>query len=93
MVVGFHTQEPFKRDDRLTMATISGFKVFHRPADVVLTFQRMSGNYSRIVWVKNRSAQLHVGADEEWSLLWRRGYGFERVEMTSAESHVPGVFS
>lgn len=91
MVVGFHTQEPFSRDQRLNISSISGFKTWHRPADVVLTFQRVQGNYSRIVWCKNRSAQLGVGVDEEWSLEWTRGEGFQRV-VPMGDAYVPEVF-
>ena len=91
MMVGFHSQEPFNRDQRLSMASISGFKFWHRPADVVLTFQRTTGNFSRIVWAKNRSSQLDVSVDEEWALEWTRGSGFERV-VPLGEGHVPGVF-
>ena len=91
MIVGFHTQEPFNREQRLGMASISGFKTWHKPADVVLTFQRVDGNCSRLIWAKNRSAQLGVTVDEEWSLEWTRGQGFQRV-MPLGEGHVPGVF-
>ena len=79
MLVGFHTQEPFNRDQRLNTASISGFKAWHKPADIILTFQRLEGNHSRVVWCKDRPGRLGVGVDEEWTLAWARGQGFERV--------------
>ena len=91
MVVGFHCQEPYNMDQRLGMASISGFKTWHRPADVVLTFQRLRDNNSRIVWCKNRSAQLGVNVEEEWAVHWARGQGFQRV-FELGDNHVPGVF-
>jgi hypothetical protein len=90
LLVGFHTQEPYTKDQRLGMASISGFKSWHKPADIVLTFQRTGGNFSRVVWAKDRPGRLNVSIDEEWSLEWTRGYGFERVFELS-DTHIPGV--
>lgn len=91
MILGFHSQEPYKKDDRLGMAAISGFKFWHRAADIVLTFQRTSGNYSRIVWAKDRPGRLGVSIDEEWQLEWTRGQGFQRV-YELGDTHVPGMW-
>ena len=91
MVVGFHTQEPFNSEQRLNTASISGFKAWHKPADIILTFQRVKGNENRLVWCKDRPGHLGVGVDEEWSLEWTRGSGFERV-FPLGDTHVPGVF-
>lgn len=91
MMVGFHTHEPYNRDQRLNTASISGFKAWHKPADIILTFQRIGGNISRLIWCKDRPGHLGVGVDEEWSLEWTRGQGFQRVYELEDE-HVPGVF-
>lgn len=90
MILGFHAQEPYKKDDRLGMASISGFKFWHRAADIVLTFQRTGGNHSRLVWAKDRPGRLGVSIDEEWALEWTRGQGFQRV-YELGDSHIPGV--
>lgn len=91
MLVGFHTHEPYSAKDRLSLATISGFKFFHRPADIILTFQRTKGNISRLLWAKNRSPRLGVAIDDEWTLEWSRGRGFQRV-YEAGDSYLPGVF-
>ena len=78
-LIGFHAQEPHSRREPLLMASISGFKYFQRPADVVLTFQRIEGDTSRIRWVKNRSPRLAVRYDEMWTVEWTRGQGFKIV--------------
>lgn len=79
-LVGFHAQEPPTPKQPLLMASISGFKYFQRPADVVLTLQRIEGDTSRLRWLKNRSPRLAVRMGEMWTVEWTRGSGFRRVE-------------
>ena len=90
-LVGYHAQEPVSAADRLALSAISGFKFFHRPADIILTFQRTEGNQSRIAWVKNRSPRLGVKHGETWQLEWERGKGFRRTDYDDAPTQ--GVLS
>jgi len=84
-LVGYHAQEPLSAADRLGISAISGFKAFHRPADIILTFQRTEGNESRIAWVKNRSPRLGVKYGETWKLEWERGRGFRRTDFVEEQ--------
>lgn len=79
-LVGFHAQEPHTPKEQLMMSSISGFKVFQRPADIVLTLQRIEGDTSRLRWLKNRSPRLRVKHGEFWTVEWARGQGFSRAE-------------
>lgn len=92
LLLGCHTHEPYTAKDDLRIASIRGFKRLHDPADVVLTFQRMHGDTSRVRWLKNRSPKLDVKIDEVWTLDWTRGEGFTRVH-EAGDAHIPGVFS
>lgn len=93
MLVGFHAQQPLTPKARIDMGSISGFKVFQRPADIVLTFQRMGGDTSRIRWVKNRSPRLPVKMDEVWTVEWERGRGFHLSDEKSARDQVLEILS
>jgi hypothetical protein len=92
-LVGFHAQEPHTPREKLTLGSVSGFKAFQRPADIVLAFQRIEGDTSRIRWLKNRSPRLAVKHGEFWTVEWTRGEGFRRVEdATSRDVASDGLF-
>jgi len=95
MVIGYHEQER-KRNEKAGRSTIgdaSGFKAFQRPADIIVNFQRVGGDRSRLHWNKNRSPMKRphgpLGAEgDSWPIEWERGVGFVRVESVNASAAI-----
>ena len=83
--IGFHAHGQATPKEPIRIEQIVGFKYHHRPADIVVTFQRIENDTSRVRWCKNRSPRLKVRYDEVWPVQWERGRGFTRVE--DATSH------
>jgi hypothetical protein len=88
MIIGFHAQEPQSPRAQINLGSISGFKVFQRNADIVVTFQRIRADSSRIMWVKSRSPRLGVKMMEKWEVDWSPGDGFRRHEAQSNPDEV-----
>lgn len=83
VMVGFHANEPQEKGQRLMLGNASGYKAYQRPADTAVTFQRVAGNRSKLIWAKTRSAFLPT-MGTTWDLDWTRGEGFKRVERQKA---------
>ena len=88
LVIGCHAQEPQTPRAEINLGSISGFKAFHRNADIIVTFQRIGADTSRIKWVKNRSARFHVKHEEKWQVEWERGQGFTRTDVRTNPEEV-----
>lgn len=93
MMIGCHAQEPQTPRAQINLGSISGFKAFQRNADIILTFQRLGGNTSRIKWVKNRSPRLGVKMEEKWLVEWSRGNGFVFGDEKSAREQVLDILT
>lgn len=89
-VFGKHAQE---NAEQISTGAISGFKVFERNSDVIVGMERISGDASRLRWLKNRSPRLAVKHGETWQLKWERGVGFSRTDekLPPAQGFFDGV--
>lgn len=76
-VFGKHAQE---NAEKIEVGAISGFKVFERNSDIIVGMERVSGDTSRLRWLKNRSPALGVKHGETWLVEWKRGAGFSRKD-------------
>jgi hypothetical protein len=89
MVFVAHTHIPRMskggRPSTVTMGDMRGFRTILDQADLVLTFQRIGGDTSRVRWEKNRSPRLQQVAKDgdAWKLEWSRGHGFVRLDERS----------
>jgi hypothetical protein len=88
LVIGCHAQEPQTPRAEISLGSISGFKAFQRNAEIIVTFQRIAADTSRLMWVKNRSPRLVAKHHEKWQLEWERGSGFTRTDIRTNPEEV-----